>query len=162
MLQVHSGNRVAACPMILCLLSLRLFIPKSSQKACAAAQSCSQLKADRISVQTELGVAVANDLSHITSSSVVPRIFLGCLSHHPCPYADVSAFSERLAHPQVWSKTHSNEGSGESGAVARLHSALIAVLTHLVSRMGAQAASHSEVPEVQPGCLVLHKFTLHA
>ncbi|KAK9845638.1 hypothetical protein WJX84_002303, partial [Apatococcus fuscideae] len=50
--------------------------------------------------------------------------------------------------PKVWSKTHSNEGSGQSGAVARLHSALIAVLTHLVSRMGAQAASQSEVQGV--------------
>ncbi|KAK9865409.1 hypothetical protein WJX84_004910 [Apatococcus fuscideae] len=53
------------------------------------------------------------------------------------------------ALPKVWSKTHQqSEGSGESGAVARLHSALIAVLTHLVSRMGSQAASHSEVQGV--------------
>ncbi|KAK9829330.1 hypothetical protein WJX72_005222 [[Myrmecia] bisecta] len=53
------------------------------------------------------------------------------------------------ALPQAWSTAseHSSMG-GETGATARLHSALIAVLTHLVSRLCGLATSNAQVQSV--------------
>lgn len=57
------------------------------------------------------------------------------------------------ALPQVWSASEAVSVSGstrdvDTGALARLHSALIAVLTHLVNRLRTAAISHPQVQSV--------------
>ena len=60
------------------------------------------------------------------------------------------------AHPhtsptllQIWAAgSRSTAEASGTGAVARLHSALIAVLTHLLSRLYAAATQHEQIREV--------------
>lgn len=60
------------------------------------------------------------------------------------------------AHPptssallQIWAAgSRSTAETSGTGAVARLHSALIAVLTHLLSRLYAAATQHEQIREV--------------
>lgn len=69
-------------------------------------------------------------------------------------YADTCLYAE-----QVWSATaEAAKADSESGAIARMHSALIAVLTHVVTRLGTpafsnpQALSHSQSHFLHLGC----------
>ena len=47
---------------------------------------------------------------------------------------------------QVWGGATDAAEGAETGAVARMHSALIAVVAHLLTRLGAQALSEAQVP----------------
>ena len=50
---------------------------------------------------------------------------------------------------QIWAAgSRSTAETSGTGAVARLHSALIAVLTHLLSRLYAAATQHEQIREV--------------
>ncbi|KAK9788462.1 hypothetical protein WJX73_006537 [Symbiochloris irregularis] len=50
--------------------------------------------------------------------------------------------------PQLWTAAKNASNNKETGSVTRLHSALIAVLTHLISRLGHLAISHAAVESV--------------
>lgn len=68
---------------------------------------------------------------------------------HICPV--LQSYDAAWWVPQVWSTATSAARSGrEGGAAARLHSALIAVLTHLISRVGIAAVSDAQVCVIQP------------
>ena len=45
----------------------------------------------------------------------------------------------------MWGGAAEAAEGAETGAVARMHSALIAVVAHLLSRLGAQALNQAEV-----------------
>lgn len=49
---------------------------------------------------------------------------------------------------QLWTAAKNASTNKETGSVTRLHSALIAVLTHLISRLGHLAISHAAVESV--------------
>ena len=63
-----------------------------------------------------------------------------------------SPLSSALTSPtllQIWAAgSRSTAETSGTGAVARLHSALIAVLTHLLSRLYAAATQHEQIREV--------------
>ena len=44
--------------------------------------------------------------------------------------------------------SEASNAARETGAVARLHSALMAVLTHLVNRLGTVATQHPQISQV--------------
>ena len=46
---------------------------------------------------------------------------------------------------QVWGGATDAAASAETGAIVRMHSALIAVVAHLLSRLGAQALAEAQV-----------------
>lgn len=61
-------------------------------------------------------------------------------SHCFMPNAETCLYAE-----QVWSATaEAAFADSESGAIARMHSALIAVLTHVVTRLGPAALSNPQ------------------
>lgn len=47
--------------------------------------------------------------------------------------------------PQVWGGATDAAAGAKTGAVARMHSALIAVVAHLLSRLGGQALAEAQV-----------------
>jgi hypothetical protein len=49
------------------------------------------------------------------------------------------------ALPQIWSKAIGHSSTSDTGAVVRLHSALIAVLTHLVTKLRGIATQDPRV-----------------
>ncbi len=114
-------------------VDLKKSVPSKRTSLCdGRRQACMQSKHCLAVMQILLP---QSDLQHIDKGQI-------SVQAKACKSRSFGAFCGVM---QVWSKTHQpGEGSGESGAVARLHSALIAVLTHLVSRMGAQAASQAE------------------
>ncbi len=57
------------------------------------------------------------------------------------------------ASQQQQQKRAGDEGSGaDTGALARLHSALIAVLTHLVGKLRGKALGNAQVSYLHPMC----------
>ena len=56
---------------------------------------------------------------------------------------------------QVWGGTADAAAGAETGAVARMHSALIAVVAHLLARLGGQALDEAQV------CVPVHPSLLH-
>lgn len=63
---------------------------------------------------------------------------------------------------QVWASAREASSSGkETGAVARLHSALMAAITHLVDRLGRLATEHPHVASVLPP-LLAHALDLRS
>ena len=50
-----------------------------------------------------------------------------------------------ISNLQVWGVATDAAAGAETGAVARMHSALIAVVAHLLTRLGAQALGEAQV-----------------
>ena len=63
--------------------------------------------------------------------------------------------------PQVWGGAADAAERAETGAVARMHSALIAVVAHLLTRLGAQALSEAQVRWLRPRVFCAPSAQLH-
>lgn len=64
--------------------------------------------------------------------------------------ADLSQYLGVVASalPQLWESSTGGASSSNTGAVVRLHSALIGLLTHLVSKLRAAAVTNAQVTDV--------------
>ena len=56
---------------------------------------------------------------------------------------------------QVWGGAADAAAGAETGAIARMHSALIAVVAHLLARLGGQALDEAQV------CVSVHPVSSH-
>ena len=70
----------------------------------------------------------------------------------PCRGVQAGSAQRRPDWPQVWGGATDAAEGAETGAVARMHSALIAVVAHLLTRLGAQALSESQVRRFRSPC----------
>ncbi len=88
-------------------------------------------------------VAIALGLQTPASCKIYISFVLKCVERCVAPCKLIGpGYADWL---QVWGGATDAAAGAETGAVARMHSALIAVVAHLLTRLGAQALSEAQV-----------------
>ena len=128
-------------------------------RAAAPARHCVRAAPGLDSCRTSLNpkepirIAICFDVTAIIACNWLPKTLhvntLKCPSALVYPLQARETCANRCLWPQVWSAAalEMQPEDKDTGAVSRLHSALIAVMTHIISRLGADALGNPEVQQ---------------